>query len=147
VLLFGDTVVGVAHCGWRGLKLRIIQKTLDAMVALGGRNIVAAVGPSIGKKNYTVEDDFLQEFPGDLDCMENQAGVWHADLRKIAHKQLAGSQDGQGQGGGGVKEWSHVKDIEDVCFDTYDSPNVFFSCRRFLSANEPVRTQASVIML
>jgi copper oxidase (laccase) domain-containing protein len=100
------------------------------MAVLGGRDIVAAVGPSIGQKNYSVEDDFLQEFPDDLDCLEKQGGAWHADLRRIAHKQLAG-----------------VQSIEDVRFDTYDFPDVFFSCRRFLQANEPVRTQASVIML
>jgi copper oxidase (laccase) domain-containing protein len=100
------------------------------MSALGACNIVAAIGPCIGKKSYVVEEDFLQEFPDDLDCIEKQEGAWHVDLRKIAHKQLAA-----------------VPDVEDVPFDTYDSPGVFFSCRRFLSANEPVRTQASVIML
>ncbi|MDR1208553.1 MAG: peptidoglycan editing factor PgeF [Holosporales bacterium] len=130
VLLFGGSVVGVVHCGWKGLKLKIIQNTLNAMLALGAKDLAAAIGPSIGKKNYVVDENFLNEFPEDLDCMEKQDNGWHADLRKIAAKQLA-----------------IVQNIEEICLDTYDFPNVFFSCRRFLPANEPVRTQASVIML
>jgi YfiH family protein len=130
VLLFGRTVVGVVHCGWKGLKLRIIQNTLDAMLALGAEDLAAAIGPSIGKKNYMVEENFLKEFPDDFDCMEKQEDGWHVDLRKIAAKQL-----------------ESVLNIEELCLDTYDFPNVFFSCRRFLRTNEPVRTQASVIML
>jgi YfiH family protein len=130
VLLFGETIVGVAHCGWKGLKSRIIQKTLDAMTAQGAQNIVAAIGPSIGVKNYVVEESFLREIPGDEDCMKQCWNDWHADLRKIARKQLA-----------------TVQSVEEVALDTYDLTNVFFSCRRALRANEPVRTQASVIML
>ncbi|MDR0631559.1 MAG: polyphenol oxidase family protein [Holosporales bacterium] len=130
VLLFGESVVGVAHCGWKGLKLRIIQKTIDAMLALGAKDLAAAIGPSIWKKNYLVEDSFLAEFPDDTDCMEKQDDGWHADLRKIAAKQL-----------------SVVQNIEELCLDTYDFPNVFFSCRHSLRTNAPVRTQASVIML
>jgi YfiH family protein len=132
VLLFGQTVVGVAHCGWKGLQSKLIEKTIEQMYALGACDLTVAIGPCIGKKNYVVSEDFLYEFPDDFDCAEKCADGWHMDLRQIAQKQLMGVQG---------------LNVQEICLDTYDHPEFFFSCRRSLAENAPVRTQASVIML
>jgi YfiH family protein len=132
VLLYGETVVGVAHCGWKGLKAELIPKTLDVMRSLGARNFVAAIGPCIRMKSYAVEEAFLENVAKYAPCICNVAGAWHVDLPKIAKVQLNG-----------------VQNIEELCVDTYEEVDTFFSCRRFLQAdpNARIRTQASVICL
>lgn len=45
-------VVGVAHCGWRGLVGGVVQRTVGAMRDLGASEIVAVVGPCIGPSEY-----------------------------------------------------------------------------------------------
>ncbi|MDR1908037.1 MAG: polyphenol oxidase family protein [Holosporales bacterium] len=132
VLLYGETVVGVAHCGWKGLKAELINETISAMHSLGATNIVAAIGPCIRRENYVVDESFLENFPDYANCMSKQADGWHVDLPKIAITQL-----------------KCATNIEEICMDTFENPNLFFSCRRFIQAdpNALIRTQASVLML
>ncbi|MCQ8241726.1 peptidoglycan editing factor PgeF [Rhizosaccharibacter radicis] len=49
-------VVGAAHAGWRGAAGGILERTLDAMTALGASvsRVVAVVGPCIGPHSYEV---------------------------------------------------------------------------------------------
>lgn len=61
-LIFFDPiakVIGAAHAGWRGALLGISENTVDAMITLGAtkKNILAAIGPCISKKNYEVNED------------------------------------------------------------------------------------------
>jgi polyphenol oxidase len=58
-VLFADPaagVVGAAHAGWRGAVAGILERTLDAMRALGARpeQVIAVVGPCIGPNSYEV---------------------------------------------------------------------------------------------
>lgn len=64
-ILFADArarVVGAAHAGWRGALAGVIGATVEAMCAAGARapDIVASVGPCIGRESYEVGP----EFPG-----------------------------------------------------------------------------------
>jgi YfiH family protein len=59
-VLFADgKIVGAAHAGWRGAVAGVLEATIGAMVALGGKadRITAAVGPCIGQDSYEVGPD------------------------------------------------------------------------------------------
>jgi YfiH family protein len=47
-----EGVIGVAHAGWRGLADGVLERTADAMRALGATAIVAALGPCIHPECY-----------------------------------------------------------------------------------------------
>ncbi|CAG7605492.1 Polyphenol oxidase [Paenibacillus solanacearum] len=61
-LYFYDPIrraVGLAHAGWKGTVLQIAQATLETMGAAYGtkpRDVIAAIGPSIGACCYEVDD-------------------------------------------------------------------------------------------
>ncbi len=64
-VLFQDAkagVIGAAHAGWRGAIGGVLEATIEAMRALGARNITAAVGPCISQRNYEVGPEFFETF-------------------------------------------------------------------------------------
>ncbi len=66
-VLFADPrarVVGAAHAGWKGAFSGILESTIAAMEKLGAQreNIVAVLGPSIGRTNYEVGPEFVERF-------------------------------------------------------------------------------------
>jgi YfiH family protein len=72
-LIASTGVIGVAHAGWRGLVAGVVEATVDAMAALGARDISAVVGPCIGPQRY--------EFgASDLDAV---AAVLGDDVRAV----------------------------------------------------------------
>ncbi|MGD2131599.1 MAG: peptidoglycan editing factor PgeF [Maricaulaceae bacterium] len=60
-------VVAAAHAGWRGAFGGVIEKTVDAMVALGANRaaIRAAIGPCIHQTAYEVGPEFKDKFLAD----------------------------------------------------------------------------------
>jgi YfiH family protein len=69
-LLLADTahrVITAVHAGWRGTLARIAQKTLGRMRLEFGtrpRDVVAALGPAIGRCCYEVGPEVAQAFAG-----------------------------------------------------------------------------------
>ncbi len=66
-ILFADpenAVIGACHAGWRGTLGGIAAKTVDAMCAIGAnkKSIRAAIGPSICRDCYEVDDAFYHTF-------------------------------------------------------------------------------------
>ncbi len=66
-VLFADpdaAIIGAAHAGWRGAFDGILANTTLAMEKLGAKrqNIIAAVGPCIGKASYEVGPEFVTRF-------------------------------------------------------------------------------------
>ncbi|HEX8374835.1 MAG TPA: polyphenol oxidase family protein, partial [Geminicoccaceae bacterium] len=66
-VLFADAeagVIGAAHAGWKGAFGGVIEATLAAMERLGGRRqeVIAAVGPTIGRRSYEVDQGFFDRF-------------------------------------------------------------------------------------
>ena len=66
-VLFADGkagVVGAAHAGWKGALGGVVAATVEAMEALNAdrTNIVAAVGPTIARKSYEVDEAFHRRF-------------------------------------------------------------------------------------
>jgi YfiH family protein len=66
-ILFCDPearVVGAAHAGWKGALYGVLENTIAAMETLGAKrqNILASLGPSIGRTNYEVGPEFVERF-------------------------------------------------------------------------------------
>ena len=47
-----EGVIGVVHCGWRGLLSGVVERTVEQMRDLGARSIEAIIGPTIGPECY-----------------------------------------------------------------------------------------------
>ncbi len=90
-LLLADPSAGViaaAHAGWKGTKMRIASRTVEAMIQLGANasNIFAAFGPSICQSCFEVGDEVVEQFAEAGFCIHNitthhsQTGKAHIDL-------------------------------------------------------------------
>lgn len=94
-----DTVnkaVGLAHAGWRGTYAKITAKTLDKMKEdynTEPKDVVAIIGPSIGKCCYEVSLDLVEKFNDSLKGMNEGIyevidGKYYLDLWEINKKIL-----------------------------------------------------------
>ena len=66
-VLFTDneaSVIGAAHAGWKGALDGVLERTVEAMEALGAKreNISAAIGPCISQAAYEVGPEFFEDF-------------------------------------------------------------------------------------
>lgn len=100
-VLLADTVtgaIGLAHAGWRGTVAGIAAETVAAMkknFGSSGKNIIAAIGPSIGGCCYEVDDkvrvqaDDWQEFFNPVPGIEGKYlfDLWGCNRRQL---ELAG---------------------------------------------------------
>lgn len=95
-LIFYDpvkTVIAEAHAGWRGTAVQIGVKTVEKMIKEFGSNpkdIIALIGPSIGKCCFEVKDDVKNQLLETIEkayhnqvCENN-----HLDLKLINKFQL-----------------------------------------------------------
>jgi len=96
ILLF-DTkkkAIGAIHAGWRGAKLNIVSKTVEAMRAnfkSEAKDIVAFIAPAIGRCCYEVSIEVANNFrayPFGIDYKRDRA---YLDLKAINYRQLLDS--------------------------------------------------------
>ena len=90
-ILLGEPFAGITaalHAGWRGLSGCVIERTLDAITALGGDTgqVRAWVGPGIGRCCYAVGEEVASRF--DPDLSRGEEGVIRLDLREAVHRAL-----------------------------------------------------------
>jgi YfiH family protein len=131
-ILFTDAgagVIGAAHAGWKGAFGGVIEATVEAMESLGARReaIVAAVGPTIARKSYEVDDAFFRRFAeaeaeNERFFSQGREGHHQFDLEGYAVARLAAAG---------------VSRIEALGLDTYSNPDLFFSYRRAVHRGEP----------
>ena len=99
-VLLADTrarAVAVAHAGWRGLALGVVERSVEALRAQAGRDaeVIAWLGPAIGPRAFEVGDDVLHAFcDQDPDAAAAfvpgpREGKWLADLYRLARIRLA----------------------------------------------------------
>ncbi len=142
-VLFADAkagVVGAAHAGWKGALAGVIESTVAAMEGLGaGRaRIRAAVGPTIARKSYEVDEGFFRSFAEANEVHERffslgRPGHWQFDLEGFVVSRLAEAG---------------VTRIEALGLDTYSDPTRFYSYRRATHRGEPTYgRQVSLIAL
>lgn len=90
-ILFLDPVskiVGAAHSGWRSTVKNIAGVVIDKMVMLGSKpeNILCAIGASIGKCCFEVDEDVALLF--DERLREKIGDKYHVDLWETVRGQL-----------------------------------------------------------
>ena len=102
----GERCLALLHAGWRGLSAGIVEAGVRA---LGGGELAAAVGPSIGPCCYEVGAEVSEHFDADL----TQGRM--LDLRTAAERRLVGAG---------------VAAIERFDMCTACHPELFFSHRR-----------------
>jgi YfiH family protein len=124
-VLFADrrgSAVGIAHAGWRGLCLGVLEATISAMGNLGSDagDLVAWLGPAIGPARFEVGADVRDRFcDGDSQAQTwfspHAPGKWLADLYGLARTRLSRAGVRNVSGGG---------------FCTHTDATRFFSYRR-----------------
>ncbi|MGD9140573.1 MAG: polyphenol oxidase family protein [bacterium] len=92
-------VIGVAHCGWRGISAGIVENLLKELDSLAGADSRGAarflIGPSVGACCYEVGADFLGSF-SELEVREcsvtadglEAGGRTAFDLRRLVGMRL-----------------------------------------------------------
>ena len=97
------SVLAVAHAGWRGLAAGVLESSLRAM-AVAPQEIVAWIGPAIGRRMFEVGADVRDAFAGrDAAAAVHFAplreGKWLADLPALARRRLAARGVASASGG------------------------------------------------
>jgi YfiH family protein len=134
-------VIGAAHAGWRGAFDGVLENTVANMETLGARrsDIIAAVGPCIGKASYEVGPEFIERFIAKdknfsrYFSAPDSKGHAHFDLTMFAADRLKSANVG-----------TVVVTGNDTCAEEAQ----FFSFRRATLRQEPdYGRQMSVIAL
>lgn len=131
-VLFADAaagVVGAAHAGWKGAIGGVVEAAVDAMERLGASRsrIAAAVGPTIARKSYEVDEAFWRRFVEADPANERffsggRTGHHQFDLEGFVVSRLAAAG---------------LARIEALGLDTYSDPDRFYSYRRASHRGEP----------
>lgn len=112
-------IIGIAHCGWRGIVGGIVPNTIKALVKLGGKteNMVLTIGPGICVKHFEIKEDVFPSFSAYTDSVITKDGKSFVDLKKIILKQalIAGITPKN------IVDWNEC---------TFCNPKKFFSYRR-----------------
>ena len=131
-VLFADRVagiVGAAHAGWKGALGGVTDAAIAAMETLGAdrARIVAAIGPTIARASYEVDDAFAQRFEDADPANERfftggRPGRHWFDLEAYVVHRLAAAG---------------LRQIDALGLDTYADERRFFSYRRATHRGEP----------
>lgn len=87
----GEAVLGVAHAGRRGVALDVVTRTVEAMRALGARDLRAWVGPHVCGRCYEVPPAMQREVADLVPATQatTRAGTTALDLGAGVLAQLA----------------------------------------------------------
>jgi YfiH family protein len=83
-------VLGLAHVGWRGAAVGIVEQTLKAM-GVPAEEMKVALGPSIGPCCYGVREDVAQALgrgSPHLKACGGEVGTYRLDLAGLVRSQL-----------------------------------------------------------
>ena len=111
-------IIGLKHCGWRGIVGGIIPKTVDALIALGAtaEHIYLTIGPGICKQHFEVQEHDLAAF-AEFPEMIIRGEKLSVNLKKIIITQAKRS---------GIPR-KHMTDKKEC---TYCLPEKYYSYRR-----------------
>jgi len=115
-------VIGCIHSGWKGALNGVIRNTIEKFKELNSNidNLIAVVGPCIGKESYEVKIDFYEKFIG-------QNFKYEVFFKKIADEKYI--FDLRGFINNEISN-SNIKNIENIEKDTFSEKEFFYSYRR-----------------
>jgi YfiH family protein len=99
-ILLADTrlrVVSAVHAGWRGTAAHVVERAVDMMCREFGsqpKDLIAAIGPSIGPCCYSVGDALRPSFAGHLfeeRCDGLYLDLWQANRDALLHSGVPAS--------------------------------------------------------
>jgi len=124
ILLYDHSkkIIGCIHSGWRGALNGVIRNTVKKFRELNSNieNLIAVVGPCIGKESYEVKIDFYKKFV-------SQNLKYEEFFKKIADKKYI--FDLRGFINNEISD-SDIKHIENIEMDTFSEKEFFYSYRR-----------------
>ena len=132
-VIFADrknSVIGIAHAGWRGALNGVLSSTINKMEALGAERsqISAVIGPCISQTAYEVGLDFFEKFKSANKKNKNYF-TYSADTKKY-HFNLPNFSLN-------LLKDEGISSIEWTGHCTYSDPENFFSYRRSCHKNKP----------
>jgi YfiH family protein len=133
MILFADRrarAIGAAHAGWKGALTGVIEATVAAMERLGASrgDVVAALGPCIGRASYEVGPEFVAAFA----AAGEVTARYFRPSRKSGHSMFdLGAYIAERAARAGIGAF------EDLALDTYADEQQFFSYRRATHRQEP----------
>ena len=132
-------MIAAIHAGWKGAYKGIIKKVINFMTKKGCKknDIIAAVGPCIGRNNYNVGEEFKKKFIKQDKRNEvffnNKKNIIYFDLPNYVRSQL---------------KLTKITNIDMKNIDTFNKKNNFFSARRALrSGHVDYGRNISIIMI
>lgn len=125
-------LTGIAHVGWRGMLLDIIDKTVEALKKCGSKreNIYVEIGPCIQKDHFEIQKKDEHLFSMQRECVVYRENKVFVDLPRIVRIQLKRN---------GLTP-SHIIQSS-LC--TYCESDTFFSYRR----DKPQKIEAMVAVI
>ena len=124
ILLYDHSkkIIGCIHSGWRGALNGVIRNTVKKFRELNSNieNLIAVVGPCIGKESYEVKIDFYKKFV-------SQNLKYEEFFKKISDKKYI--FDLRGFINNEISD-SDIKHIENIEMDTCSQKEFFYSYRR-----------------
>jgi len=83
--------IGLLHCGWRGLKSKIITAAIETMKSdfqSNPKDMLVGIGPAIQKCHYDVKSETLKYFEEYRDdAIEERDGKTFLDIKRIAERE------------------------------------------------------------
>ena len=124
-----NKIIGCSHAGWKGALNGIIKNTVTTFNKLNSNNndLIAVIGPCIGKKSYKIKTDFYKKFIDKdkkneifFEKIGNENYVFN--LRSYINKEISNL---------------NIKYIENIEKDTFSEAELFYSYRRSRLNKEP----------
>ena len=132
-------IIAAIHAGWKGAFKNIIQKVTKFMFKKGSnhKDIIAAIGPCIGKNSYNVRNDFKNRFikknKKNKIFFNKKKNKIYFDLPNYVKTQL---------------KLNKITNIDMKNIDTYVKKNNFFSARKASrSGDDDYGRNISIIMI
>ena len=136
---YKEQFIAAVHAGWKGAFQDIVSKVITFMLKKGckPKNMVAAIGPCIGKKSYNVRDDFKKKFlkkkKKNNIFFKYRKNMIYFDLPNYIKSQL---------------KFNKITNIDMNNIDTFVKKNNFFSARQALrSGHDDYGRNISIIMI